>query len=101
MSMDRRLNRLELFASRDEEAPRHRVIVYTSGLSANCRAFTDEDREVALEITMERERRAGPRGMGHSVITPDDVDAWRDGRRAEAIRGIGHRDYGDHRMERS
>ena len=101
MSMDRRLSRLELMASRDEEAPRHRVIVYTSGRNGNSRPFTDEDRGVALEITVERERQAWPRGMGHSVITPDDVDAWRDGRRAEAIRGIGHRDYGDHRMERS
>ena len=100
MSIARRLSRLELNAASTERVATHRVIVYTSSRRGERRRFTKDDREVALEIIKERERRCGPRETPRSEITPDDLLGWRDGRRAEAVHGIGHRDYGGSSQDR-
>ena len=85
MGLARRVERLEWGASIAGEQPRPVVIICGPG------DVRDDDRGLIDEIVQARTERAWPHGLVHCVVTGPDVEAWRDGRREEAIRGIGHR----------
>ena len=85
MSLAHRLGRLEWRMGVTEEQLPPVVVICGPG------DIRDEDRGLIGEIVQGRLERVWPRHLIHCKVTGLDVEAWREGRREEAIRGIGHR----------
>ena len=84
MSLSRRIDRVER-AIPPANCPLPAVVI-TGGA-----AVLAQERPIVDELVRARARAAWPTRLLITQVTSDNLKAWRAGRRADAIRGIGRR----------